>query len=114
MSKKSATPVAAAAAPTPAVTARDIATLLSVPELEPIAPWDTFKSIKDAAYQAALVAPPPPPKAPKEPKEGEEAAAVAEPKKPELSDFGIEDARVRRHLDKFGLNAAVTARVSRR
>jgi len=112
MSKKSATPVAAAAAPTPAVTARDIATLLSVPELEPIAPWDTFKSIKDAAYQAALVAPPPPPKAPKEPKEGEEAAAVAEPKKPELSDFGIEDARVRRHLDKFGLNAAVTARVS--
>ena len=56
MSKKTTAPATTPAAPAPA---RDIATLLATPELEQIAPWETFKTIKDATFQAALVAPPP-------------------------------------------------------
>jgi len=81
---------------TPAApTARDIASITDTVTYAPIEQWKLYKDLKFEAFTK------------------QKEAFANSPKKentnePKLSDFGIEDARVRRHLDKYGLNNAIT------
>lgn len=82
----------------------NIVALLARSEPEAIAPWKSFKELKAAAFKEA--------KAKWDAEVAKAATPDDIPKEPVETDFGIEDARVRRHLDKLGLNAAITAYVN--
>jgi histone H3/H4 len=82
---------------------RDIVATLAREIPAQLEPWKPFKELKAHAYAVAVAAW-------DAKKEGRTEKEIAKDE-PAETDFGIEDARVRRHLDKLGLNASITAYV---
>lgn len=120
--------------PKKAAAAIKFADVVSRADPEPIAPWKTFKELKaialasalekwnslpavssestslagsDSAPHASSESAPAPADAPAK-KSRTPRVVVRSKNPPTESIFGIEDARVRRHIDKLGLNASIT------